>query len=255
MLTYLSRRAAAMALLCLTLAPAQVRLAFDAASVRRAKGQDSVEADCRGIDSKYPPGIPVPPLGRCVMGNARLDHVIALAYELRFTESIKGGPAWARDDNVRFNIQATAPNPDKATHAELLQMMQTLLQERFKAKLRLETQDIPGYALVVANGGPRVHESAESEAISLHIVPGPPATLTAHKYIMQLLAAFLELKYKEPVSNQTGLNGAYDFSLSWDNTAGPMPAAALKELGLKLERRKVPAPFVVIGSVEMPSEN
>lgn len=68
-----------------------------------------------------------------------------------------------------------------------------------------------------------------------------------------------------PVVDLTGLEGRYDFKLSWlpqqlrdaSLTGGPTIFEALEtQLGLKLERRKLVVPTVVIDRVErIPTDN
>ena len=59
----------------------------------------------------------------------------------------------------------------------------------------------------------------------------------------------------------TGIEGTYDFKLNWvgrnrvDLGGSTMPDALNKQLGLKLEGRKMPMPVIVIDHVERPSEN
>jgi uncharacterized protein (TIGR03435 family) len=63
---------------------------------------------------------------------------------------ISGGPAWINSE--RYTIQAKA---DEGTSPEVMQgpMLQSLLKERFKARIRLEVRQVLVYALIVAKGG------------------------------------------------------------------------------------------------------
>jgi len=59
-----------------------------------------------------------------------------------------------------------------------------------------------------------------------------------------------------PGVDRTDLDGLYDFTLTWDNEAGPTLETALREqLGLRMESEKVPASYFVIDSAKRPSEN
>jgi uncharacterized protein (TIGR03435 family) len=56
--------------------------------------------------------------------------------------------------------------------------------------------------------------------------------------------------------DKTGLAGAFDFDLMWDESSGPSLFTALREqLGLKLEPQKVPVSFFLFESAQMPGEN
>jgi uncharacterized protein (TIGR03435 family) len=63
------------------------------------------------------------------------------------------------------------------------------------------------------------------------------------------------------VIDATGLEGTYDFKISWvgvavvDQGGMTIPEALDKLLGLKWEERKQPMPVVVIDHIEKPSEN
>jgi uncharacterized protein (TIGR03435 family) len=59
-----------------------------------------------------------------------------------------------------------------------------------------------------------------------------------------------------PGIDKTGLQGLYDFTLMWDDDAGPTLDVALREqLGLKLESQKVPVSYFVIDPAKRPSAN
>ena len=238
-------------------APAQPRLKFEAASVRRAKGDDSVSAACRGTDTKLPPaGVPirVPPLGRCVITNAQLDHLVALAYGLHDPDAIKG-PAWIHDGKVRFSLVAVAPHPESATMEDLLAMLKDLLAERFNAKVRIDFRQEAGYALVVAKGVPRISLSNPGRARDTVQTPEWPRTVTALAWTMGALAQYMESIVAEPVADQTGLKGGYDFTVTVESGDPQSWVAAVRSIGLGMQRRKVSVPYATVQSAELPSDN
>ena len=236
---------------------AQSPLSFEVGSVKRARDVGRMRAGCNGIDTNYPPEMRsiAPPMGRCVITGGTLDHLLALAYDLRTMDSLKGAPAWAREGGVQFNIEAKAEDPATATNAQLYQMLQTLLIDRFKIKLHLETHVVSGFALVVAKNGPKFHESAPEEAAYFRVISGHPMTLTARKYTMATFAGFLLNRMNGPVVDKTGLTGDYDLNFTWDEQNGPSLVTILHELGLHLEPQKLPDLVVVIESAQMPVEN
>ncbi|HEY2905171.1 MAG TPA: TIGR03435 family protein, partial [Vicinamibacterales bacterium] len=62
----------------------------------------------------------------------------------------KGGPEWIRYD--KFSIEASAPGV--SDRAILLgPMLRALLEDRFKLKIRRETQQVPIYEMAIAKGG------------------------------------------------------------------------------------------------------
>jgi uncharacterized protein (TIGR03435 family) len=226
--------------------PAQT-LEFEVSSVKPSgQNVNGVKGGCHGVDSKYRPNeTSAPPLGRCVITDARLSHLIGIAWNVKNMGLIKGASDWMIGGWDRFNVEAKAEDPEKATEAQLLQMLQALLIERFQLKFRGETKEMPGYALVVSKGGPKSKEAKGDEVVtSFGGVPkpmSPSISLMARKYSMPVLVNLLSQIAPGPVIDQTGLNGAYDFELSWDEDAGPSVFTALRQqLGLQLEPRHVP---------------
>jgi uncharacterized protein (TIGR03435 family) len=82
-----------------------------------------------------------------------------------FAQPIKGSPAWINSD--RYTIDAKAEGPQSL---EIMRgpMLQALLEERFKLKIRRETQEIPVYELTVAKGGPKLQVAKEGSCVQLN---------------------------------------------------------------------------------------
>jgi uncharacterized protein (TIGR03435 family) len=240
---------------------AQSPLAFEIASIKRGTPGAGVRGGCHGIDSGYSPNeaASAPPLGRCVIRDGRLGHLLFIAYRLHSMSFVEGGPDWVKMGEDRFNIEAKVEDPTKATEQQLYQMLQALLTERFSLKFHRETRDLSGFALVVAKKGPKLKPSDGQDVVADW---GPsfkpsrgPNTLTARNYSMARLAEALAV-FGNPVLDKTGLTGVYDFTLSWDETDGPQLSTALEQqLGLKFESQKVPVSFIVIESAQKPTGN
>jgi uncharacterized protein (TIGR03435 family) len=237
-------------------------LKFEVASVKNANpdSRAGVAGGCHGIDSKYSPNetASAPPLGRCVITDGRLGHMINIAWDLRSMLRIKGGPDWVLGGFDRFSLEAKAEDPAKATEAQLLEMLQNLLVERFKLKFHYETAERAGFAMVVGKNGPKFG-SAKGQEAALDFGAkgkpglGGPVDLTLRKYSMAALANLLSQVGPGPVVDKTGLTGEYDFTLAWDETNGPALTTAVQEqLGLKLEPTKVPVSTFVIDSAAKP---
>jgi uncharacterized protein (TIGR03435 family) len=240
---------------------AQAQPTFEVASVKRGPGDSGVIGSCHGTDSRYAPNeaASAPPLGRCVIRNGRLGHLLFIAYHLRSMSYVKGGPDWVKSGDDRFNIEAKVEDPSRVTEAELYTMLQALLIERFNVEFHRESKPMPGYALVVARNGPKLQDAKGSDVFASwgpsKPNPGQPNSLTARKYSIAGLADMLSM-FGDPVIDKTGLNGAYDFTLSWNDTDGPSLFSALQDqLGLKLEPQKVPVSFFIVESAQKPTEN
>ncbi len=247
--------------MCAILAVAQP-LKFEVASVKNANPASNagVAGGCHGIDSKYSPkeAATAPPLGRCVITDGRLGHMINIAWGLRSMLAIKGGPDWVLGGFDRFSLEAKAEDPAKATEAQLSEMLQNLLVERFKLKFHYETAERAGFSLVVGKNGPKLG-SAKGEDVTLDFGAqgkpgrGGPVNLTLRKYSLAALANLLSQVGPGPVVDKTALSGEYDFTLAWDETNGPALTTAVQEqLGLKLEPTKVSVSTFVIDSAEKP---
>ena len=188
--------------------------------------------------------------GRYTMRNVTLRRLIRGAYDVPEAQ-IFGGPKWIAED--RFDIDAKAAKAG-GDH-DLMQMLQTLLAERFQLVLHRETRPMAGYAIVLGKGGVKANPSAPdatcASGSSRKMVEarGCPAAQLAMK-----LTEVLHM----PVADQTGLSGTYDFKLEFtpDSDIGPTLFAAMQEqLGLRLEGRKVPTEVLIVDRAEKPSAN
>lgn len=207
--------------------------------------------------------------------NIPVKTLMAFAYNVQKFQ-ILGGPGWidAFPKNT-YHIQAKATRP--VTTAELRLMAQSLLADRFKLAVHQATQDLPGYALVVARGGAKLPAAKASEC------PPKPTTCggvynfggainpreVAERASMAQLAEELSFILGKVVVDETGETGLHDFTLQWkpdadqkgyryysgDPNSPEIFTAIQEQLGLKLEARKVPSPTITIEHVEEPSDN
>jgi uncharacterized protein (TIGR03435 family) len=244
-------------------------VAFEVASVKVAPvGPNGVRGGCHGIDSVYGPNqrAEAPPLGRCVITDARLSHLIGIAYGVSMAD-LKTGPDWIERGDPRFNVEAKAEEPSKTTEQQLLTMLQNMLVERFQLKFHREASEAAGFALVVAKNGPKLQVSKADETrlsftgpdgkAELKPFPGQPISVTARKApISTLLTLISALGGRGPGVDKTELAGEYDFTLSWNEQEGPDLSTALREqLGLRMEAQKVPVSVFVVDSAQKPSAN
>ena len=241
------------------------RLEFEVASVKLDKAYDDnvgvgVSGGCHGVDSRYTSvdAAAALPLGRCVVTSARIGHLVSIAWGLPM-RMIEGEPHWP-DGSDRFNIEAKAEEPAKATQAQLLVMLQTLLIDRFQLKFHRETVEQAGFVLVVGKNGPKMKPTKSKDVATGFGGQIKPAanrgTLSARKITITRLVEILSFIRWSPVVDKTGLDGEYDFTLNWDEDEGPTLRAAVEEqLGLKLEPQKVPVSLFVIESAQKPPPN
>lgn len=221
-----------------------------------------------------------------VTSNITLQFILQFVYDLNSgsDRQIIGGPAWI--GSSRFTIDA---QPDEAVEAELKKlpldqrqqqqklMIQRLLADRFKLVLHHETREFPVNALTIAKGGAKL-TPVTLDFAKMRPTPdgwmgglrnprpglteGRAATI---KMLVDTLNNQPELSGRLIV-DATGLQGNYNFKLSWTpdrdletapaETVGPSLFTALQEqLGLKIESKKAPVDCIVIDHVEEPSAN
>ena len=219
--------------------------------------------------------------GRWTSRNVTLAQIIRGAYPGHpLPNQVVGGPDWVR--TTQFDISAKAPSAN-ATRDELVAMARNLLAERFKLALRTETRETSGYALVLERPGthPALRASAlDCESVRAARVRGDavaPASASAcvvsvgqNGLLWRLVAGGIELtrlaellspRAGAPVVDATGLKGQFDITLEFSTDPTAAPGAdpvsvftALKEqLGLRLERRRVPMEVLVVDRVEPPT--
>ena len=116
---------------------------FDVAAIKPS-GPDSGN----GLSVKFLPG-------GFAARNASVRLLIKIAYNLNDDE-VSGGPSWIGmkkfDIDAKRDTATTTGNDKLQTRL----MLQSLLRDRFKLKLRSETKEMATFALVVAKGGPKL---------------------------------------------------------------------------------------------------
>jgi uncharacterized protein (TIGR03435 family) len=221
-------------------------------------------------------------------GRLGLGHPPALGSAL----PISGGPAWIYSDRYVINAQAAGKATEETMEGP---MLQALLEDRFRLKVHRETRQVPVYALTVAKGGSKLQRVPEGSCTppdySTFPMPplppgkkycnntgvggrkGPNTTLNVDEETVDFFSKLLGLVLDRPIINKTELPGKYNFHLEFavdqstpgalqgfgpPSDAAPAPSiftVVQQELGLRLEPTKGPREFLVIDSVERPSEN
>jgi len=168
-----------------------------------------------------------------------------------------------------YDLAMRAPGEGPPSRAEVRQMLQTLLADRFKLAIHREMKVMPVYALVVGKNGPKLTESAPDDECSAHVGPQEPkARIYVYKLkgcsIDNLVDNLTELVSDRPVVDKTGLTRKYDISLEatpnfkMSTRSDPDDISvftAIKTLGLKLEAQRAPVETIVVDHIEKPSEN
>jgi len=230
---------------------------FEVASVRIN------EAGTAGGEGRERESIQVSP-GSLTMRNITLDSCLQWAYGLRSFQ-IAGAPDWFTSE--RYDIFGKAPGPVAET--ELKIMLQSLLADRFRLKIRHESRDLPVYWLKAAKGGLKIAPAADAVApASMHPVDG---ALVFQNVSMAEFADRLSKRpfsLDRPVMDQTRANGIFSFSLKLADNADELKHGLEKndspsifdaiqhQLGLKLSPEKAALAVIVIEHANrMPAQN
>jgi uncharacterized protein (TIGR03435 family) len=190
--------------------------------------------------------------------NADLNGCIRSAYGVAGYQIVGGQDGLPPD---RYDILAKAAGA--VPKAQLMLMLQMLLEDRFKLKVHREIKELPVYGLVVGKKGLRVHAGKEGGETE---IGGASHFINSRGMTMKDLAGVLSQITQtsgRPVLDMTGLSGVFDITLDFiaddsvpgDSNSGADMFSALKEIGLKLEPRKSPIEVVIVDHAEKPSEN
>jgi uncharacterized protein (TIGR03435 family) len=256
--------------------------------------------DFRGIRIQIQPG------GRVNIAGASVKFLIQQAWNLT-DEMIAGAPKWMDTDRYDIIAKASLSGPQMDID-DLWPMVRALLTERFKLATRMEDRPVNAYTLMAVK--PKMKKA--DPASHTKFKEGPAADGKDPRNTNPVLGRLVtcqnmtmaqfgeKLQYiasgyiHAPVLDATGLEGGYDFTLSFSpigavrapggegrggegrggGEAGPAPAndatasvsdpngaitlfeAVEKQLGLKLVQQKRPALVLVIDHAEQkPTDN
>jgi uncharacterized protein (TIGR03435 family) len=220
--------------------------------------------------------------------SATLLDLVATAWNVEYFQVSSSTPL----DKQKFDVQARVP--EGATKAQFRIMLQDMLAERFALKAHLESRDFPAYAMVVVKSGLRIKESvpgkvdapqgAESFVSAAkgdwpELPAGMPNMATRFsmsggyqlvrmRVQLEPLSYLIRMRPADlPIVDKTGVTGKYSYGLEYtQDTQGesgdaPAPApdifiALQEQLGLQLEKKKLPFDVIVVESFHgVPTEN
>ncbi len=229
----------------------------------------------------------VQPGGRFNASNVSARTLVSYAYQLQESQ-VLGGPSWLDSDH--FDIIARAaenqllsPPVPGGPPPTIRLMVRALLADRFSLVAHTETRELPVFHLVAARAdrslGPRIRPStADCSAPQPAAVADSPAacgtrlalgTLSARGRTLAEIGGILSQFVQRPISDQTGIPGAFEFDLTWTPELPPnipvdqVPAvdpdrpelftAIQEQLGLRLQATRGPVPALVVDRAERPS--
>jgi uncharacterized protein (TIGR03435 family) len=203
------------------------------------------------------------PGGGIAMKHLPARQYVTLAFQLEQYQLV-GTPAWMA--TTYYDVQAKVAST--ATRDETFRMLQALLRDRFQLRFHRESRELDGYSLVMIRAGelgPNLHRSSVDCEKTFATTPrcregfitgGTFKTVGAPIYT---LVNVIVGQTRAPVLDQTELGGTFDLDLHWSpelaatDDATSIFTALREQLGLKLERTRVPTEMLVIDHVEKPT--
>ncbi len=221
---------------CTAVCASAAGLAFEVASIKKVEiGQGMGGGGRRGfavsmtIDS-----------GRVNCSNMSLQDLISTAYGIKAV--LISGPTWMNTE--RFEINAKIPEGVKTDQVN--EMLQTLLQDRFKLAVHKENKPTNVYALVVGKDGLKLKETVDP----LPPDNGDPNGAPVSRNSLMRLQGMQPPPMMAPPS---------DSSRPRENVAepsGPSIFSTVQRYGLRLDPRKEPIEFLIVDRLEKtPTEN
>jgi uncharacterized protein (TIGR03435 family) len=237
------------------------------------------------------------PGGRLVATNLPLIRVIAAAWNLPLQSQRLTLASGLRMPDDIYDIEATAEKgtfpPGLTTEARLLRMrlmLQALLEDRFRLRIRREPREQPVYALVVGKGGSKLEKSKFQEQDcgdtgpkwlsnpACHFLDGgQDRGLHGASVTIAQVVEYVNDVTDRPLFDKTGLTGFYDIQTAGWAPMRVTPASVdgapqsgdasvnnpdrltlfdvFEKLGLHMESQKAVIDIFVIDHVERPSEN
>ncbi len=225
--------------------------------------------------NEYPGAHPTSGGTRYIGSREPLRVYLSAAYQLK-PDQIAGGPGWL--DTERYDLNAEAAKP--STLNELHAMLGNLLGERMKLRYHMDKRQAQAYVLTAKKDAAnklKLHPDARGADFLLEqtLEQSIHVKWTAHCASMDLLVFWLGQNVELSVVNDTGLDGCWDFGMTFVRGAPPEPGKEMRmingtlvdtsgprifdaleeQLGLKLEIKRAMVDTMVIDYAERPDQD
>jgi len=240
------------------------------------------------------PQLRLMPGGRIEGQGITMRQLLQVAWDINLDEQIVNAPKWFDETKLSIIAKTSTAVSGSGTNMnadvdDLKAMVRALVIDRFKMKSHYEDRPVTAYTLLAEK--PKMAKADPSNRTAFREGPAPDSKdqrtailgrmITFKNMTMAQFAEDLQRVangyIRVPVEDKTGLDGAYDFTLTFtpigmlnagrgrggDAPAGPVSAdaadpngalslfdAVKQQLGLKLEMRKRPMPVLVIDSIQ-----
>jgi uncharacterized protein (TIGR03435 family) len=215
------------------------------------------------------PGITMRPPDVITIGTT-LGYLMGFAYDMH-ARQIVGGAPWVESE--RYDIVGRPQAAGVPSLPQFRALLRNLIEERFQLKTHREKRNLPAYALLVGSAGPKMSRNETNPNGPPGAGGKGPGVMVFSNTTMGDFATVMQGNILDrPVVDRTGLQGRFDFTLSWTpdesqyRQAGiqvpPPPAdaklpglftAIQEQIGLRFESVTAPVEVIVIDGAEKPT--
>lgn len=231
------------------------KLSFDVASVKSWQPNQPLPKIAMGV--RFSPGSVHAPC-------SDLWALLRYAYHLTIGAPISGLPNWgkAQCGPNTFSIDATMPY--ETTQDQSRQMMQSLLEDRFKMRVHWEKKEMHVFVLTIGPGGfkGKYYDPKTVTWVPLNCPEDDPSCSRFHGALtMSQLADALSRDVGRPVIDKTGLTDRYESNFIYASDTAEtsslpsLPTVLREKFGLLLKPQTAPVDVLVVDHVEKPSPN
>lgn len=193
--------------------------------------------------------------------NQRIIDLLSLAYGVH-PKQIMNAPAWFATE--RWDIQGVADVDGQPDLAQIGEMLRNLLEDRLALRYHQEKREIDLYAITIAKGGPKLTPTTSQSLLpdQSGSTSNGQTTVRYTSNSMTDIERSLRFFLERPVVNQTGLEGRYDFKLTWttdsstasgDNLPPSFFTAVQEQIGLKVKPTKGMVDVMMIDNATQPT--
>lgn len=231
------------------------KLSFDVASIKEWQPNQPLPRVAIGI--RFSKGSVYAPC-------SDLWSIVRYAYHLAFAAPINGLSTWAKTQcgPNAFSIDATMPL--ETTEDQARQMMQSLLEDRFKMRVHWEKKDMQVFVLTIGPGGfkGKVFDPKTTKPVSLTCPEDDPfcSKFYGRTTISQLVNS-LSTPDGRLIIDKTGLTDTYETNFMWASDKAEasslpsLPTVLREKFGLLMKPQTAPVDVLVVDHIERPSPN
>jgi uncharacterized protein (TIGR03435 family) len=235
--------------------PTTQKLAFDVASIKEWQPNQPLPRIAIGI--RFSKGSVFAPC-------SDLSAIVRYAYHLSLASPITGLPDWAKAQCGPNTFSVDATMPLDTTEDQARQMMQSLLEDRFKMRIHWEKKDMKVLILTIAPGGfkGKVYDPKTFNRPTFTCPEDDPGCgMSFGRTTISDLANRLGFMMGTLIIDKTGLTDTYETNFMYASDKAEasslpsLPTVLREKFGLLLRPQTAPVDVLVIDHVEKPSPN